>query len=57
VDSKAADPTKVATYNYDVVNLGREALAQVVSRAHRSLVHEFTSGVAQPGKHPVITAG
>ena len=51
VKSKAADPTKVVTYNYDVVNAGREALAQVIT----ILEGNMTKAVAAVNK-PVVDA-
>ena len=51
VKSKAADPAKVATYNYDVVNAGREALAQVITILEGNL----TKAVAAVNKPAVPT--
>ena len=49
VSSGAADPTSCATFNYDVVNAGREVLAQVIT----ALEGNLTAAVAA-GKRPAV---
>ena len=52
VQSRAADPSRVTTYNYDVVNVGREVLAQVITGLEQNL----TAAVAAMDRRTALQA-
>ena len=52
MQSRAADPSRVTTYNYDVVNVGREVLAQVITGLEQNL----TAAVAAMDRRTALQA-